>query len=125
MEVLISIVFNEKFEDINAIILDEDIVLTEYQTKEYYKKPNPSVNIFIALFTTVHARLKLYELFDHLKYEIIKPVGYTSSQLHLCRKRDEDYTYTMVCFKTLRKSHSIPMTFYDQFCLFHAISKDL
>lgn len=68
---LTNIVFNEKFEDVNLMILDNDTVLTEYQTKEYYKKPNTSVNIYIALFSTAHARLKLYELLDTLQERVM------------------------------------------------------
>ena len=66
LEQIISIVFNEKYEDISTMILDEDIILTEYKNKQEYSKPNPSVNVYIALFTTAHARLKLYELLDIL-----------------------------------------------------------
>ena len=61
---LINLVYNEKFENVDLMILDNNALLAEYQTKEYYKKPNPNVNIYIALFTTAHARLKLYELLD-------------------------------------------------------------
>ncbi|CAC5358277.1 unnamed protein product [Mytilus coruscus] len=40
----------------------ENIVLTEYKEKEEYSKPNPSVNVYIALFTTAHARLKIIRI---------------------------------------------------------------
>ncbi|CAC5391371.1 unnamed protein product [Mytilus coruscus] len=66
-EHITKIVFNEKYKDISTMILDENIVLTEYKEKEEYSKPNPSVNVYIALFTTAHARLKLYELLDILQ----------------------------------------------------------
>ncbi|CAC5373506.1 unnamed protein product [Mytilus coruscus] len=39
--------------------------------KEEYSKPNPSVNVYIALFTTAHARLKLYELLDILQERVL------------------------------------------------------
>ncbi|CAG2207378.1 unnamed protein product [Mytilus edulis] len=65
LEHITKIVFNEKYKDISTMILDEDIVLTEYKNKEEYSKPNPSVNVYIALFTTAHARLKLYELLGY------------------------------------------------------------
>ena len=38
-EHLTNIVFNDKYKDVNVMILDDDTVLTEYETKEYYKKP--------------------------------------------------------------------------------------
>ncbi|VDI55374.1 Hypothetical predicted protein [Mytilus galloprovincialis] len=44
LEHITKIVFNEKYKDISTMILDEDIVLTEYKNKEEYSKPNPSVN---------------------------------------------------------------------------------
>ena len=70
-EQLTNIVFNEKYEDVNIMILDNDTVLTEYQNKKEYTKPNPSVNVYIALFTTAHARLKLYELLDTLQEKVM------------------------------------------------------
>ena len=71
LDQLTNIVFNDKFEDINLMILDPDTVLTEYSTKEYYKKPNTSVNIYIALYTTAHARLRLYDLLDILQERVL------------------------------------------------------
>ncbi|CAC5412626.1 unnamed protein product [Mytilus coruscus] len=71
LEHITKIVFNEKYKDISTMILDEDIVLTEYKKKEEYSKPNPSVNVYIALFTTAHARLKLYELLDILQERVL------------------------------------------------------
>ncbi|VDI63128.1 Hypothetical predicted protein [Mytilus galloprovincialis] len=71
LEHITKIVFNEKYKDISTMILDEDIVLTEYKNKEEYSKPNPSVNVYIALFTTAHARLKLYELLDILQERVL------------------------------------------------------
>ncbi|CAC5401242.1 unnamed protein product [Mytilus coruscus] len=70
-EHITKIVFNEKYKDISTMILDENIVLTEYKEKEEYSKPNPSVNVYIALFTTAHARLKLYELLDILQERVL------------------------------------------------------
>ncbi|CAC5359237.1 unnamed protein product [Mytilus coruscus] len=70
-EHITKIVFNENIKDISTMILDENIVLTEYKEKEEYSKPNPSVNVYIALFTTAHARLKLYELLDILQERVL------------------------------------------------------
>ncbi|CAC5381697.1 unnamed protein product [Mytilus coruscus] len=42
-EHITKIVFNEKYKDISTMILDENIVLTEYKEKEEYSKPNPSI----------------------------------------------------------------------------------
>ncbi|CAC5367889.1 unnamed protein product [Mytilus coruscus] len=45
--------------------------LSDLKRKEEYSKPNPSVNVYIALFTTAHARLKLYELLDILQERVL------------------------------------------------------
>jgi len=71
IEQVINIVFNDKYDDVDLMIIDEDIILTEYKDKKDYSKPNPSVNVYIALFTTAHARLKLYELLDILQERVL------------------------------------------------------
>jgi hypothetical protein len=66
-EQLTNIVYNDKYKDVSFIILDEDTVLTEYKTKEHCLKPNPNVNIYIALYTKAHARFRLYNILDILQ----------------------------------------------------------
>lgn len=65
-EQLTSTVYDDKYKDVSFIIFDNDIVLLEYKTKEHYLKPNPNVNIYVALYTTAHARLRLYKLLGTL-----------------------------------------------------------
>jgi hypothetical protein len=43
----------------------------QYKTKEEYRKPNKTTNIYIACFTTAHARLKLYELLEILDRRVL------------------------------------------------------
>jgi hypothetical protein len=70
-EQVTNVVYNEKYKDFNWHILDSEIVLLEYKTKEHYLKPNKRVNIYVALFTTAWARLRLYELLDLLKEKVM------------------------------------------------------
>ena len=70
-EQLTNIIYNDKYKDISTKILDEDIVLVQYKTKEHYKKPNSRVNVYIAAFTTAYARLRLYNLLDILQERVM------------------------------------------------------
>src|SRR3977135_1894263 len=63
---LINIVFNDKLRDISVIQLNDDFRLATYYEKTEFQKVNKSTNIFIAVFTTAHARLRLYELAEIL-----------------------------------------------------------
>ena len=90
LDQIINIVFNKKYEDPGVMILDEDTVLTEYKNKQEYSKPNPNVNVYIALFTATHARLKLYELLDILQervmYQDTDSVIYHDDSSEACKK---------------------------------------
>jgi hypothetical protein len=43
----------------------------EYKTKEEYRKPNKNTNIYIAIFTTAHARLRLYKFLEILGERVL------------------------------------------------------
>jgi hypothetical protein len=62
----IDIVFNDQYKDVSQIVLNEEFRLMEYKTKEEFRKPNKSTNIYIAIFTTAHARLRLYKYLEIL-----------------------------------------------------------
>jgi hypothetical protein len=62
----IDIIFNNKYKDVSQIELNEDCRLMEYKCKEEFQKPNKNTNIYAAIFTTAHARLKLYSLLEIL-----------------------------------------------------------
>jgi lipopolysaccharide biosynthesis glycosyltransferase len=65
---------------INHSILTDDIAYVVY--KNLHNKPNPKANIFIAAFTTAHARLHLYDavqkLDDRVLYMDTDSVVFTS-----------------------------------------------
>jgi hypothetical protein len=62
----IKILFNDAYKDITQIELDDHIRLLEFREKDEYIKPNKATNIYIALFTTAHARLRLYKCLEIL-----------------------------------------------------------
>ena len=67
----IDIVFNDKYKDVSQIILNEDFRLMEYKTKKEYQKPNKNTNIYIAIFTTANAGLKLYSYLEILQRRVM------------------------------------------------------
>src|SRR5205085_797963 len=76
--------------DVSQIELSEEFRLMEYKTKEEYQKPNKSTNIYIAIFTTTFARLKLYTLLEILGklaiYMDTDSVIYIDDSSEACKK---------------------------------------
>jgi len=89
----IDIVFNDKYKDVSQIVLNEEFRLMEYRTKEEYKKPNKSTNIYIAVFTTTWARLKLHSLLEVLEERVMymdtDSVMYIDDESEACQKVKE------------------------------------
>ena len=89
---LINIVFNDKLQDISIILLNEDFLLATYYEKEQFQKVNKSTNIFIAVFTTAHARLKLYDILDILGERVCyfdtDSTIYIDDESEACKKID-------------------------------------
>jgi hypothetical protein len=67
----IDIIFNDKYKDVSQIELNDEFRLMEYKCKEEYQKPNKNTNIYIAVFTTAYARLKLYSLLEILDRRVL------------------------------------------------------
>ena len=52
---------NDKTKDIlSTYLVNEHLMLLQYKDAEGYEKPDGKGNIFVATFTTAHARIKLY-----------------------------------------------------------------
>ncbi|XP_068720877.1 uncharacterized protein [Montipora capricornis] len=51
--------------------LTEDRVEVHYKLQTHDVLPSPNLNIFIAAFTTCHARLRLYQALDHLGERVL------------------------------------------------------
>ena len=52
-------------------LFDEDCLVLEYNFKREYTAPTKDANIFIAVFTTSHARLKLYSELERLQDRVL------------------------------------------------------
>lgn len=61
-----KILFNDNIEDLNVTILNEEMVQMNYTLKDQFVDNYNDTNIFIAAFTTSHAREMLYEKLDIL-----------------------------------------------------------
>ena len=66
--------------------LTEDCVEVHYKMQANDVLPSRNLNIFIAAFTTCHARLRLYEALDHLKERVL--YYDTDSVIYLYHPRD-------------------------------------
>jgi hypothetical protein len=71
LEEQVNIIYNDKYKEVSQIIINDEIRLMEYKSKEEYRKPNKTTNIYIACFTTAHARLRLYELLEILSWRVL------------------------------------------------------
>ena len=45
--------------------------MMEYNLKEQWTKPHKKTNLYIALFTTAHARLMLFDILDTLNEKVM------------------------------------------------------
>lgn len=66
-----EILLDDRLTDINVNYLTEETVQMNYKFKDYYVENNTSTNIYIALFTTANARLRLYEKLNELGEAVI------------------------------------------------------
>lgn len=66
-----NILLNEEIEISNCIFLTDNMVQVTYKYKDIFVKNNWSTNIFIACFTTTHARLRLYEMLEKLDENVV------------------------------------------------------
>ena len=61
-----KILLDEKIDDLNIHFINEDMVEMTFNLKEQFVDNSKNSNIFIAAFTTSHARMMLYEVLDKL-----------------------------------------------------------
>ena len=55
----------------NVSSITEDRVEVHYKLQAHDVLPSPNLNIFVAAFTTCHARLRLYQALDHLEERVL------------------------------------------------------
>lgn len=66
-----EILLDDRLTDINVNYLTDEMAQMSYKFKDYYVENNTTTNIYIALFTTANARLRLYEKLDELSENVI------------------------------------------------------
>ena len=66
-----KILLNEKIDNLFIQFLTEDMVQMTYDLKNQFVDNSNDTNIFIAAFTTSHARLKLYDVLDTLGEQVL------------------------------------------------------
>lgn len=66
-----EVLLDDRLTDINVNDLTDEMAQISYKFKDYCVKNNTSTNIYVALFTTANARLRLYKKLDKLDNAVI------------------------------------------------------
>ena len=66
-----KILLDNTVDDLNMIFINEDMVQMNYNLKYQFVDNHNNTNIFIAAFTTSHAREMLYEVLDDLGDQVL------------------------------------------------------
>ena len=66
-----EILLDDKLNDINFQFINDNMVQMTYNFKDQFVDNHNSTNVFIACFTTSHARLMLYNKLDYLKEKVL------------------------------------------------------
>ena len=66
-----EILLDDKLDNINFQFINDDMVQMTYNFKDQFVDNSNNTNIFIACFTTSHARLMLYNKLDYLKEKVL------------------------------------------------------
>lgn len=66
-----GIVLNDKLKNINIDFPTDNLAFLQYNFKDEYSKGNNATNIYVAIFTTSHARLRLYEMMEKIGKNIL------------------------------------------------------
>ena len=66
-----EILLDDKLDNINFQFINYDIVRMTYNFKDQFVDNSKNTNIYIACFTTSHARLMLYNKLDYLKEKVL------------------------------------------------------
>lgn len=61
-----NILLNDKLTDINVSYLNDEMIQANYKDKNVFVDNDNNINIFIAIYTTANARLRLFEKLDKL-----------------------------------------------------------
>ena len=66
-----EILLDDKLDNINFQFINDDMVQMTYNFKDKFVDNSNNTNIYIACFTTSHARLMLYNKLDYLKEKVL------------------------------------------------------
>ena len=66
-----EILLDDKLDNINFQFVNDDMVQMTYNFKDQFVDNSKNTNIYIACFTTSHARLMLYDKLDYLQKKVL------------------------------------------------------
>ena len=66
-----EILLDDKLDNTNFQFINDDMVQMTYNFKDQFVDNSKNTNIYIACFTTSHARLMLYNKLDYLKEKVL------------------------------------------------------
>ena len=66
-----EILLDDKLDNINLQFINDDMVQMTYNFKDQFVVNSKNTNVYIAWFTTSHARLMLYNKLDYLKEKVL------------------------------------------------------
>ena len=66
-----EILLNDKLDNINFQFINDDMVQKTYNFKDQFVDNSKNTNVYIACFTTSHARLMLYNKLDYLNEKVL------------------------------------------------------
>ena len=66
-----DILLDDKLDNTNFQFINDDMVQMTYNFKDQFVDNSKSMNIYIACFTTSHARLMLYDELDYLQEKVL------------------------------------------------------
>ena len=66
-----EILLDNKLDNINFQFISDDMVQMTYNFKDHFVNNSKNTNVYIACFTTSHARLMLYNKLDYLKEKVL------------------------------------------------------
>src|SRR5208337_1428507 len=80
-----KLILNSEIENINLSFLkNDDLLYVTYDEKDQFVKQNFNTSVYIACFTTAHARLRLYEMLDRIDrnvcYYDTDPIAYIENE---------------------------------------------
>jgi hypothetical protein len=77
-----DLLLNDQLMDFNISVIEENRLMVAYRLKDVCLPNSKNPNIYVAAFTTSHARLRLYEQLERLGEQVLY---YTDSIVYVSR----------------------------------------